>query len=311
MAALDFMHKQLINAASKDALGSIGMGAGIGAGVGAANALITGNDSLLGGATSGAMLGAAGGAGMRYAGTKYGAGIAAQGSHGNKFDYTLFSKAEKPFNFMSNSEANSTAFNSAMKASPNAGAPQAAPAAAGNATAGSVNTSASKLPNGTDLAARRSRQAELNDTFRPQTGAEGRHADAQSTWNKKRDAMKATSAEREKARMAEGMAKDEKESQHLADFQNKLARDREFNQKMKSFDADKQTAKNLQVIGADDKPYYKQGQSQLEMFPSRVIGKAPTPVSLPNRQGNLDFSSPLQQQSFSFKGQVGTQGDLF
>lgn len=115
MAAMDFMHKQLINAASKDALGSIGMGAGIGAGVGAANALITGNDSLLGGATSGAMLGAAGGAGMRYAGTKYGAGMADIIGDGarkdtGKFATSTFSRPEaKPFNFWKNSDADDAA----------------------------------------------------------------------------------------------------------------------------------------------------------------------------------------------------------
>ena len=149
---MDFMHKQLINAASKDALGSIGMGAGIGAGVGAASSLITGNDSLLGGATSGAMLGAAGGAGMRYAGTKYGAGFAANAEKNTgKFDQTLFSKAEKPFSFMGNSEADQAALTSALKSAPNAGAPGATTA---TAAAGKVTSEAKKprmLEQGTNL----------------------------------------------------------------------------------------------------------------------------------------------------------------
>lgn len=148
MAAMDFMHKQLINAASKDALGSIGMGAGIGAGVGAANALITGNDSLLGGATSGAMLGAVGGAGMRYAGAKYGAGFAANAEKNTgKYDQTLFSKAEKPFSFMGNSEADQAALTSALKSAPNAGAPGAttATAAAGKVTSGAQNPEAGPI----------------------------------------------------------------------------------------------------------------------------------------------------------------------
>ena len=149
---MDFMHKQLINAASRDALGSIGMGAGIGAGVGAASSLITGNDSLLGGATSGAMLGAAGGAGMRYAGTKYGAGFAANaGKNTGKFDQTLFSKAEKPFSFMGNSEADQAALTSALKSAPNAGAPGATTV---TADAGKVTSEAKKprmLEQGTNL----------------------------------------------------------------------------------------------------------------------------------------------------------------
>lgn len=164
MAALDFMHKQLINAASKDALGSIGMGAGIGAGVGAANALITGNDSLLGGATSGAMLGAAGGAGMRYAGTKYGAGMADIIGDGarkdtGKFSISTFSRPEtKPFNFWKNSDADNAAM---ARVRANVVEPGSGTGAAGaqNPVAGNVNTT--MLPKGTNL---KTHQAEKMQT---------------------------------------------------------------------------------------------------------------------------------------------------
>lgn len=152
MAATDFIHKQLIGAAGKDALSTMGMGAGMGAGVGAANALITGNDSLIGGATSGAMLGAGAGAAMRYAGAKYGAGFAANAEKNTgKFDQTLFSKAEKPFNFMGNSEADQAALTAALKSAPNAGAPGATTA---TAAAGKVTSEAKKprmLEQGTNL----------------------------------------------------------------------------------------------------------------------------------------------------------------
>ena len=98
MAAGDFIHKQLISAASKDALSSMGIGAGIGAGVGAANSLITGNDTLLGGATSGAIMGAGAGAAYRYAGAKYGSGLMAaakEGADTGKFNTTFFTRATK------------------------------------------------------------------------------------------------------------------------------------------------------------------------------------------------------------------------
>ena len=153
---MDFMHKQLINAASKDALGSIGMGAGIGAGVGAANSLITGNDSLLGGATSGAMLGAAGGAGMRYAGTKYGAGMADIIGDGarkdtGKFATSTFSRPEaKPFNFWKNSDADDAAM---AKVRANVVEPGSGKGASGaqNPEAGPVSTKPRMLEQGTNL----------------------------------------------------------------------------------------------------------------------------------------------------------------
>lgn len=159
MAAMDFMHKQLINAASKDALGSIGMGAGIGAGVGAANALITGNDSLLGGATSGAMLGAAGGAGMRYAGTKYGAGMADIIGDGarkdtGKFATSTFSRPEaKPFNFWKNSDADNAAMAKVRANVVEPGSGTGAAGAQNPVAAPVVSPSTNMLPKGTDLKA--------------------------------------------------------------------------------------------------------------------------------------------------------------
>lgn len=149
---MDFMHKQLISAAGRDALTSMGAGAGIGAGVGAANALVTGNDSLLGGATSGAMLGAAGGAAMRYAGTRYGANYAAgvaSGTSANtgKLDFSMFSKKENvsPFDFMSNSDGNNKALqdlaNAPIKKAEAAMKGSGAANATDNVQAGAVKTS--------------------------------------------------------------------------------------------------------------------------------------------------------------------------
>ena len=154
MAAMDFMHKQLISAAGRDALTSMGAGAGIGAGVGAANALVTGNDSLLGGATSGAMLGAGAGAAMRYAGAKYGSGLMAGAKAGDdtgKFSTTFFTKATKDddiLSFMGSSEdagkmkgfADAAANQAAAKAASKGGAANAA----GTPTAGAVKTNAPK-----------------------------------------------------------------------------------------------------------------------------------------------------------------------
>lgn len=71
----DFAHGALLNSAGMGAMGNISQGAGIGAGVGAVNALVTGNDSILGGAISGGVMGGIGGAGMRYGGMKYAAGM--------------------------------------------------------------------------------------------------------------------------------------------------------------------------------------------------------------------------------------------
>lgn len=156
---MDFMHKQLINAASKDALGSIGMGAGIGAGVGAASSLITGNDSLLGGATSGAMLGAAGGAGMRYAGTKYGAGMADIIGDGarkdtGKFSISTFSRPEaKPFNFWKNSDADNAAMAKVRANVVEPGSGTGAAGAQNPVAAPVVSPSTNMLPKGTDLKA--------------------------------------------------------------------------------------------------------------------------------------------------------------
>ena len=98
MAIGDFMHKQLINAASRDALATIGAGAAVGGGAGAVNGLLSDNNTMIGGALSGAMLGAGAGAGLRYAGNKYGAGILAEAKVSNetgKFNTNFFTKAGK------------------------------------------------------------------------------------------------------------------------------------------------------------------------------------------------------------------------
>ena len=99
MAIGDFMHKQLINAASRDALATIGAGAAVGGGAGAVNGLLSDNNTMIGGALSGAMLGAGAGAGLRYAGNKYGSGILAEaareGGETGKFSTSFFTKGGK------------------------------------------------------------------------------------------------------------------------------------------------------------------------------------------------------------------------
>ena len=71
----DFAHGALINSAGMGAMANISQGIGAGAGLGAVNALVTGNDTLIGGAMSGGIMGGIGGAGMRYGGMKYAAGM--------------------------------------------------------------------------------------------------------------------------------------------------------------------------------------------------------------------------------------------
>lgn len=82
-------HNTLGQIASNSYVASTAWGAGIGASVGAVNGYLSYDDTLLGGATHGAMLGAAGGAGMRLASEVYakGAGMAFNKSTG-AFNYS-------------------------------------------------------------------------------------------------------------------------------------------------------------------------------------------------------------------------------
>lgn len=71
----NYAHGALLNGAGLSALNHISSGAGIGAGLGALNAVATGNDSILGGAMSGAAAGAIMGGGTRFASMKYASGV--------------------------------------------------------------------------------------------------------------------------------------------------------------------------------------------------------------------------------------------
>lgn len=200
---MDFMHKQLVSAAGRDALTSVGAGAGIGAGVGAANALITGNDSLLGGATSGAMLGAGAGAAMRFAGAKYGSGLmaakAAGEDVGTGLQTTMFTKAVKgtdpQMSFMGHADdaKNMSPFmeqaNAAKAAASGKGAANATSAPTG-ASIKTANTSTDVAgPRGTTPQDELQRQANRNQMKAKHTGegssADLRHADAQAAWDAK------------------------------------------------------------------------------------------------------------------------------
>ena len=84
MAATDFIHRQLINAGSRDAVSNMLAGAGIGAAANTAIGVAQGDFNVIGNATSGAMLGAAGGAAARHFGSKYGSGLIAAKAAGEK-----------------------------------------------------------------------------------------------------------------------------------------------------------------------------------------------------------------------------------
>lgn len=162
MAIGDFMHKQLINAASRDALATIGAGAAVGGGAGAVNGLLSDNNTMIGGALSGAMLGAGAGAGLRYAGNKYGAGILAEAKANNetgKFSSNFFTKAGKDegLDFFGDHSAamavHREAANKTADAAPSAGSAvaQEVNKAGEPPVAGPVSSSTTKLPRGTNL----------------------------------------------------------------------------------------------------------------------------------------------------------------
>ena len=302
MAAMDFMHKQLINAASKDALGSIGMGAGIGAGVGAASSLITGNDSLLGGATSGAMLGAAGGAGMRYAGTKYGAGMADIIGDGarkdtGKFATSTFSRPEaKPFNFWKNSDADDAAMAKvrANVVEPGSGKGPAAATGSASPEAGSVSTSANKLPNGTNLVERQARQADLQEAFKGQSNVDLKHQDAQSTWKAKLAAAKTPEAV--EARRAAAAAKNNELVKNISGpVSPKVAPGSNVmsgNSPLAPVDmTPKKFNPNPPALNALSSGIKNSSQSQAVNFPLGSSYKSPLDISVPKVNNIPDFKS--------------------
>ena len=81
-------------------------GAAMGAGANTALGAIQGDFDIIGNATSGALLGAGGGAALRHAGDKYTAGLAKMGKDApSEFKFSTFSNAEKDsLNFMGSEE---------------------------------------------------------------------------------------------------------------------------------------------------------------------------------------------------------------
>lgn len=71
----NYAHNALLTGAGMGAMSHISAGVGIGAGLGAVNALVTGNDTMIGGAISGAATGGLLGAGTRFGSMKYAAGM--------------------------------------------------------------------------------------------------------------------------------------------------------------------------------------------------------------------------------------------
>lgn len=92
----DFIHKSLLSAGSKDAVTNMMQGAGIGAVANVGLGAVQGDFDVIGNATSGALLGAGGGAAARHFGSKYASGMNAMGKEApNTFSTTVFTKANK------------------------------------------------------------------------------------------------------------------------------------------------------------------------------------------------------------------------
>ena len=101
MAATDFIHKSLIGAGSRDAVSNMLVGAGLGAAANTGLGIAQGDFGVIGNATSGALLGAAGGAAARHMGAKYGSGLmaakAAKEEIGSGFQVGMMTrKVEEP-----------------------------------------------------------------------------------------------------------------------------------------------------------------------------------------------------------------------
>lgn len=101
----DFIHKSLLSAGSKDAVSNMLQGSAVGAVANVGLGAVQGDFDVLGNATSGALLGAGGGAAARHFGAKYTSGLSNMGSEApSTFRNNIFTHAKKEdYNFWENS----------------------------------------------------------------------------------------------------------------------------------------------------------------------------------------------------------------
>lgn len=101
----DFIHKSLLSAGSKDAVSNMLQGSAVGAVANVGLGAVQGDFDVLGNATSGALLGAGGGAAARHFGSKYTSGLSNMGSEApSSFRNNIFTHAKKEdYNFWENS----------------------------------------------------------------------------------------------------------------------------------------------------------------------------------------------------------------
>lgn len=101
----DFIHKSLLSAGSKDAVSNMLQGSAVGAVANVGLGAVQGDFDVLGNATSGALLGAGGGAAARHFGSKYTSGLSNMGSEApSSFKNSIFTHAKKEdYNFWENS----------------------------------------------------------------------------------------------------------------------------------------------------------------------------------------------------------------
>ena len=91
----DFIHGALVKAASTDGIETMLKGAGIGAGANVGIGAVQGDFDIIGNAFSGAALGGAGGAAMKYGANRYGANLMKQAATGESKAINMFTKAEE------------------------------------------------------------------------------------------------------------------------------------------------------------------------------------------------------------------------
>lgn len=91
----DFIHGALVKAASSDGIETMLKGAGIGAGANVGIGAVQGDFDIIGNAFSGAALGGAGGAAMKYGANRYGANLMKQAATGESKAINMFTKAEE------------------------------------------------------------------------------------------------------------------------------------------------------------------------------------------------------------------------
>lgn len=101
----DFIHKSLLSAGSKDAVSNMLQGSAVGAVANVGLGAVQGDFDVLGNATSGALLGAGGGAAARHFGSKYTSGLSNMGSEApSSYKNSIFTHAKKEdYNFWENS----------------------------------------------------------------------------------------------------------------------------------------------------------------------------------------------------------------